>query len=388
MGTRIDPAKSALLPLEELMVDLSQFQEAAAAVKHSPHAVSAWEEVESLASELEKPDEVVALYNDALSGAVEPKVAEMIGMRAGGFCDEWFGDDPSVLEKILVRVTKLAPASESALQRLSVIYTVGERWTDALGLYDRAVTATKDKMGQVRLLREAAQLAKDVANQPDKAIHYYQALLPLTPEDGQISQSLERLLERHERWPDLIQLWEGRLEGLPKRDRERSRARIASVWLDNLSDPQRALAAAKPLLAEAEDDKESTALLERILEAPNASKSVRDAALDLLRSHYDAATRPREVIRVLERVIALDPATSGELREEAGTRLAELDDLAAAHDHFAALLAMSPESAATEEKLRQLAERGNLHDRYADGVAAAARACEEPTRRVVLLGEA
>ncbi len=370
------------------MVDLSQFQEAAAAVKHSPHAVSAWEEVESLASELEKPDEVVALYNDALSGAVEPKVAEMIGMRAGGFCDEWFGDDPSVLEKILVRVTKLAPASESALQRLSVIYTVGERWTDALGLYDRAVTATKDKMGQVRLLREAAQLAKDVANQPDKAIHYYQALLPLTPEDGQISQSLERLLERHERWPDLIQLWEGRLEGLPKRDRERSRARIASVWLDNLSDPQRALAAAKPLLAEAEDDKESTALLERILEAPNASKSVRDAALDLLRSHYDAATRPREVIRVLERVIALDPATSGELREEAGTRLAELDDLAAAHDHFAALLAMSPESAATEEKLRQLAERGNLHDRYADGVAAAARACEEPTRRVVLLGEA
>ncbi len=370
------------------MADLSHFKEAAAAVKHSPHAVSAWEQVEALAADLDRPDDIVGLYNETLKGAVEPQVAEMIGERAGGFCDEWFGDDPQILEKILVQVTALAPASDTALQRLSVIYTVAERWTDALGLYDRAVDATKDKVRRVRLLREAAQLAKDVANQPDKAIGYYQRLLPLTPEDGQVSQSLERLLERHERWAELIQLWESRLETQSKKERERSRLRIASVWLDNLRDPQRALAAGKPLLAEADDDKESTQLLERIIESASASKGVRDAALDLLRSHYDATSRPREVIRVLEKVIALDPPNSGPLHEEAGTRLAELDDLPAAMDHFAALLAMAPGSSATEEKLRQLAERGGHHDRYADGVAAAARACQDPTRQVELLGEA
>nr|MBA3500899.1 hypothetical protein [Deltaproteobacteria bacterium] len=370
------------------MADLSEFKEAAAAVKHSPHAVSAWEEVESLAASLDKPDDIVALYTEALAGKVEPQVAEMIGERAGSFCDEWFGDDPAVLEKILVRVMKLSPGSESALQRLSVIYTVGERWSDALGLYDAAVVATKDKSSRVKLLREAAQLAKDVANQPDKAIRYYQALLPLTPDDGQVSQSLERLLERNERWPDLIDLWEGRLDSMPKRDREKSRARIASVWLDNLSDPGKALAAAKPLLSEAEDDRESTSLLERVLESKNASRSVREAALDLLRSHYDQASKPREVIRVLERVIALDPESSAALREEAGGRLADLDDLPAAMDHYAALLAMQPESQSTEEKLRNLAERGGHHERHADGCAAAARASSEPTRKVELLGEA
>src|SRR5215208_559567 len=125
------------------MADLSQFKEAAAAVKHSPHAVSAWEEVESLAASLDKPDDIVALYNEALAGKVEPKVAEMIGERAGSFCDEWFGDDPTVLEKILTRVLKLAPASESALQRLSVVYTVAERWDDVLALYNRAIDANK-----------------------------------------------------------------------------------------------------------------------------------------------------------------------------------------------------------------------------------------------------
>ncbi|MEJ7604430.1 MAG: hypothetical protein WKG01_41625, partial [Kofleriaceae bacterium] len=372
------------------MADLSQFKEAAAAVKHSPHAVSAWEEVESLAADLDRPDDIVELYNETLANNVEPQVAEMIGERAGGFCDEWFGDDPAILEKILVRVTSLAPASDTALQRLSVIYTVAERWTDALMLYDRAVDATKDKSRRIRLLREAAQLAKDVANQPDKAIDYYQALLPLTPDDVAISQSLERLLERHERWPDLISLWEGRLESQTKKERERSRARIADVWLDKLGDPQRALAATKPLLAVAEDDRESCSLLERIVESPKANKGVRDAALDLLRSHYDSTTRPREVIRVLEKVIALDPAHSGDLHEEAGTRLAELDDLAPAMDHYAALLAMKPDTS-VEDKLRQLAERGGLHDRYADGVATAARETAnpaDPTRRVVLLGEA
>ncbi|MBA2544579.1 MAG: hypothetical protein H0V17_33360, partial [Deltaproteobacteria bacterium] len=370
------------------MADIAQFKEAAAAVRHSPHAVSAWEEVEGLAADLDKPDEIVTLYTETLGGNVEPQVAEMIGERAGGFCDEWFGDDPLILEKILQRVIKLAPASDSALQRLSVIYTVGERWGDALGLYDRAVDATKDKSRRVRLLREAAQLAKDVANQPDKAIGYYQALLPLTPDDGQISQSLERLLERHERWADLIGLWESRLESQNKRDRERGRARIATVWLDNLNDPGRALASTKPLLSEAEDDKEPCKLLERILESQNATPAIRDATLDLLRSHYDAAQRPQEVIRVLEKVIALEPGSSGPRHEEAGSRLAEADELGPAMDHYAALLAMEPGSNATEEKLRGLAERGGLHDRYADGVAAAARTSNDPTRRVELLGEA
>ena len=40
------------------MADAAQFKEAAAAVKHSPHAVTAWEEVESLAASLDKPDDI------------------------------------------------------------------------------------------------------------------------------------------------------------------------------------------------------------------------------------------------------------------------------------------------------------------------------------------
>ncbi len=364
------------------------FETASANVKSAPHSTAAWDAIEELAREHENPDQVVALYRDVLQKGLDPQVVEMIGERAGAFCDEWFGDDPKVAEQILGKVLDLAPQSESALGRLSVLYTQNERWADLLRLYDRALTAVKDAGRRIKLLREASQLAKDVANQPEKAISYLQRLLPLTPDDAQLSQSLERLLERYERWADLIALWEGRIERQSKTEREKSRARIAACYLDNLRDSAKALAAVRPLLAEADDDKEACALLERIIEAAHTAAEVREAALDILRAHYDATARPREVIRVLERVIERDPSGSQALREEAGARLAELDDDGAAMDHYAALLALTPDSSVTQEKLRQLAQRSNGYARYAAGVATAAEHAIMPARKVELLSEA
>ncbi|MBP9088028.1 MAG: tetratricopeptide repeat protein, partial [Kofleriaceae bacterium] len=375
------------------MAELSELQAAVRAVRQSPHDTSAWQTAEDLAGVLDRPDDIVEAFRATVAEPLKPDVAEMVGERAGGFCDEWFGDDPAILEGILKRVFELAPQSDTTLQRLSVIYTVAERWNDLLALYDRALTAAGEKSRRIRLLREASQLAKDVANQPEKAIAYQQKLLPLTPDDAQLGHSLERLLERHERWADLIALWDSRLDGQSKRERDKSRARIASVWLDNLNDPTRALAAVRPLLAEAGEpesdaDKDSCTLLARIIESPHAVRGIRDGALDLLRAHYDVTSRSRELIAVLQRVIAIDPAGSRALREEAGDRLADLDDLPGAMDHFAQLLALQPESSAVEEKLRQLADRSGDHARYARGVADAAGDLAEPTRAVELLSKA
>ena len=276
---------------------------------------------------------------------------------------------------------QLAPSSESALQRLSVLYTVAERWDDVLELYDRAIEQSKDKSRRIALLREAAQLAKDVANQPEKAIRYYQQLLPLVPDDAQVNTGLERLLERHERWAELIALWEGRLEDQSKKDREKSRARIAQVWLDNLSDPQNALAALQAAARRGRRRQgEPCTLLERVIEAPKATSGVRDAALDLLRSHYDATSRPREVIRVLEKIIAIDPTTRA---SSAKKRARVSPSSAMCRPRWITTRRCSrsrPTRRSTEEKLRQLAEQGGHHERYANGVAAA-RARRESMRR-------
>ncbi len=371
------------------MAESSELKEAIRAAKQAPHAASAWEDVERLAAKHDAPDEVIALYREVLGGQIGADVAEMIGERAAAFCDEWFGDDPAMLEKLLARVIELAPRADGALQRLSVAYTGSERWADLLALYDRALAASiNDAPRRIRLLREASQLAKDVAGQPEKAIAYQQALLALTPDDAALSQSLERLLERHDRWADLIALWEGRLEGQSRREREKSRLRMTGVLLDQLRDGARALAALKPLLADPVDAGEVAAMLERIIEAPHTSRTVRDGALEALRTHHDTSGAPREVIRVLEKIIALDPAGARALHEEAGQRLAELEDDRPAMAHFAALLALTPDSAVTQERLRSLAERCHDFAAYAAGLETAGRAAAGARRKVELLAEA
>ena len=101
------------------MADLSQFEEATAAVNTRRTPSARGKKPSPSPPSSTSPTTSSRCTTRRSPAQLEPQVAEMIGERAGGFCDEWFGDDPKVLEKILSRVLQLAPASDSALQRLS-----------------------------------------------------------------------------------------------------------------------------------------------------------------------------------------------------------------------------------------------------------------------------
>lgn len=367
----------------------NEFDAAVDAVKKTPADLESWDVIESLTDELSRPDEVAALYREVLARDLPMELAVALGERAANFIEEWFGDDPTASQDVLLRVLEIDADAEWAFQRLTVMFSSMERWDQMLALYDRSLESTKDDARRVQLLQEAAQVAKDVANQPDKAIGYLQKLVPLKPGDAQLESSLERLLERHERWGDLIALWEAQLESQGPEEREQSRLRIARCWLDNLHQPARALEAVRPLLAETRNDGPACELLERIVTDDGAAHPVRSSALDLLRLHYESTERPREIVRVLEAAIQIaSPDESKALREEAGARLADLEDDAAAMDHYAALLTLDPSLTDIQDKMEQLARRSGNFARYADGVAAAAEASTDVPRRVALLAEA
>ncbi|MEM9491605.1 MAG: hypothetical protein AAGC55_20840, partial [Myxococcota bacterium] len=76
------------------------------------------------------------------------------------------------------------------------------------------------------------------------------------------------------------------------------------------------------------------------------------------------------------------------LREEAGARLASLDEDVAAMDHYAALLALNPIHPVAQERMLALARRSGEFARYAEGIAGAAANCDNIPRKVGLLAEA
>ena len=349
----------------------------------SPEVESAWDSLEELADELQRPDEVAAAYRRALAPGLSAELIERIGQRALGFHEEWFGDSSPLLVEVFERLLKLDPTLSWALSRLTMLFTVKERWAELLAHFDRAIAASADDQYRTTaLLEEAAQLAKDFANQPARAIDYLQQLLELRPTDAQLFTSLERLLEREGRHADLIALWRRRVEGAAG---DKLRIRIAETYLDKLADPASALAEARELAGH--DGEAALAILERVHAHASGSLEVRREALKRLRDVFEAANAGADVERVLEAGLAYETRDGAiGIHRELAERIAARGDAAAAFTHQAALLALDPSDLAAAERLAELAQSSGDSVAHARALATAADSAGA-SRRIGLLVE-
>jgi tetratricopeptide (TPR) repeat protein len=366
-------------------VEDALFAQLLAETRAEPQRPERWDALEARAADLQRPDEVSELFVAVVEEAIPSALAVSLGERAARFHAEWFGDDAPALVRVLTRVLELEPTATFPLERLAVIHTAASRFTELLDLYDRAVAAAPTPARRVELLDEAANVAKDFAADADRAIGYLQQLAAARPLDAQIFASLERLLERQERFVELIRAWQARIDaGVGADEAATLRARIAGCFLERLRDPAAALTEIR-LLLDAGEEGHALPLLERVLGAEEASAEVRERALTLLRSRYDEQGRAADVIRVLEATLARAAAAEERtLRRELGARLKATGALEGAMAQLA-LLALAPDDAAAEPELHALADATGAHARLAEGLVTAADAAAQPARQIALL---
>jgi len=366
-----------------------ELQEAIEAARANPEDEAAWDRVEDLAGDLQAPEDVATLYRDVLTADLDEEQREELAQRAVQFHEEWFAEDSPALAQMLERILELDPRSDWAFQRLTVVHTTAGRWDELLALYDNALAAAEDPDRKVGLLDEAANVAKDFASRPDRAIGYMQQLLPLRPKDAQLRSSLERLLEREERWTDLIAFWRERLPSIrKKKDAHALRVKIARTELERLGAPGDALEDVRALVDAGGGGDEAVALLEAISASGDAPDEVRREALTLLKSRYVAEERVTDVVRTLD--AALELAGHDEkiaLHREAAEQLAAQEP-AQAMEHYAAVLELAPGSDADRAALRELAERTDAWSEMVGALENAAASSEEPGPRIDLRVEA
>jgi tetratricopeptide (TPR) repeat protein len=214
--------------------DDSAFAAALAAARNEPENDAHWELAEQLAEVLQRVDEVAAAYREALGQNLSPELAGSLGRRAATYHETWLADDNASLTQVLLRVLAVVPDAEWAFMKLTAAYTLAERWQDLLALYDQTLVAPIGEARRVQVLEEAAHIARDFAGQADRAVDYMHQLLGLRPNDERLEASLERLLERQERWADLIALWKRRIELQGREATPGLQARIAETALDRL----------------------------------------------------------------------------------------------------------------------------------------------------------
>ncbi|MCA9691138.1 MAG: hypothetical protein KC636_16155 [Myxococcales bacterium] len=365
------------------------FQAALQAAEKSPASDDAWDHLEELVDSLQRPEDVAELYRKMLGAGLEKSIHDHLAERAVQFHEEWFGDNPSAIARLLSEILDHDAEAHWAFDRITVILTAAERWDELLAAYDRALAVTRDGARSRQLLADAAQVARDFAGNPDRAADYMVELLASDPDNLKLETSLARLLERQERWADLIEIYRSKLGRLAPVEARQLRVEIAGYYLDRLRKPDLALGELATVVEEAVGHPEACAELERILVLEGADTATRREALNLLRTNFDAIQRPRDVIAALEKAVSFtEGAELRALHRELGSRLSILGEDTAAMGHYGILLRLDPSDGDARKQLRQLAQRGDGHELLVEALVAAADAASDGGLQVGLLLEA
>jgi golgin subfamily B member 1 len=393
------------------------------AVEELPVVDSLLDRAEELARELERPGEVAELYHRALAQELPRESALTLGRRAVAFHEEWFEDSAGVV-RILERVLEIDLGASWAFDRLKLLFDAAERWDDLFTLFDRVADAVSDDARKAELYEDAAQIAKDFANNSDRAIGYLEKLLPLKPTDMRLVASLERLYERQGSHRELILLLSSQLPSQTPEEAQSTLARMARLWLDEIGDAASALVVIEEMIGrkgEAKTKGESPlfALLEKVLAiAPPHVESresmppamegergrrdsvpflksgkrlpVRQRAAALLKGLYGTAKRDADLVRILE--IELEAIKSAKELIKRHKRIAEmylgLGKDAEAAEHLASLVLLEPDAAQHRTALAELAARIGRYDRLAEVLTHAADDSTDSSLKVELMMQA
>lgn len=341
-----------------------------------------WDRAEKASRKLSRPEPVILSYERALTQAPDPELAEAIGRRLVDFQEEWSEDSEQAVQ-LLDRVYE-ASGAEWAFDRLKLAFNASGRWSELFVLYDRALERTNDSDYRVDILREAAMAAKDFANDPDRAIHYFVLLDELAPGDTRVEAAIERLYERQGLTRPLIELLTRQMQSAAGDALHQLRARVSGLWID-IDEPLPAYAIVEQMLAERPDAPEAIALLERLVSLPvsrdsvlpgaqeNVERkgkpvSVRDKVATVLRRYYESVNRTADIVRMLEIEVehaAEDAGRIERLQRIVSMRLEELDDPMGAFEAQTRLVSLQPAAVEHRRLLDELAEATEQRPRQA-----------------------
>lgn len=396
--------------LEDLLACVEGERAAQVAVRlaeEAPEEDELWDGAEQRARDLGSAEGIGAAYRRVLEAlaaraaadeAIDVDAAERLGRRAVDWQEEWFQDEDAA-GALLLATLRAVPGAMWAFERLKLAYNAAERWDDLFDLYDLVLARTEDPQERVMLLDDAAQAARDFAQDGDRAIRYLEQLAKLRPDDTRVASSLERLYERYGRWRDLIAMLSTRLDVIGGREGAKLAARVATMWLDGAKDGDSALAAIERLERFDAESAEVLPLLERVAalpvapepgsDVPGGDESAQQRAAARLEDRYRTAGRSADLARMLEiRLLATSGAARvRRLRELVALRRDQLGDDDAAAAGLIELVRLEPTDAEHRAALVAIAERTGRWDRLADALESIAADTTEAAR-LALLAEA
>ncbi|MCX7806979.1 MAG: hypothetical protein N2515_00085, partial [Deltaproteobacteria bacterium] len=197
---------------------------------------------------------------------------------------------------------RYAPGEKEPFEALERLFRNGERWNDLVELYEQRLDVVDSDEERLRLLQAAAQVERDHNRNAERAIGFYRRMLEIDPSNRDAGEALERLLRASERWRDLAELFELRIEQSQDGDEIIGFKReLAALLAERLNDIGGAIDLYESILAERIDDAESVKALERLVLHPEHQLRI----INLLEPAYRASDQWMKLIAIHEAKVGL-----------------------------------------------------------------------------------
>jgi tetratricopeptide (TPR) repeat protein len=220
--------------------------------------------MERLAVDTDAVEEAIEIYDDSLGDLEDEGLIIDTHLRMAKLAWEQLQESDDA-ETHYKRVLEYDADNLDALQRLVAMYEAQERWQDAVHWLERKAEHADDVATRVEQLREICRVLDERAGDSEGAIKANKRILELDGRDAGALHSLSELYERGEDWQNLISILERQEEQAEQlEDRLALRARIASIWEQQLDNADQAVAVHKSILADDETYQVSLKALERL----------------------------------------------------------------------------------------------------------------------------
>jgi len=225
------------------------------ALRELPEKVYIRRDLDRLSAKLDNPEELVAIYEDALeSDVVDPDVARDLHRRVAELAAERVDD----LERAVDHARSAYDIDEyddETLELLDRLYQQTHRWEALAEILERRLElADPDELADIRF--RLGYLQEVMFENFEEALDYYRKVVEEDPAHGGVVDGLERIVEdermrgevaellgpayrKNEQWGKLVELRELQLEIVeePGRVAELNRE-IADVWIEERDRPE------------------------------------------------------------------------------------------------------------------------------------------------------
>ncbi|MBN2801660.1 MAG: tetratricopeptide repeat protein [Deltaproteobacteria bacterium] len=311
------------------------------ALREDPEQERTQEELERMATVLSLYAELAGMYCELVDGIEDDELKAAYHLKIAIIFEEQLQNIEKSVEHYKA-VLAIEPMHIDAATALERAYQINENYEDLAAIYLKKVEMIDDIFEQKELLFKASQIYEDVLENIDKSIAVYKQILEIDSDELRAITQLEGLYLRLERWNDLQEIYNQKVELVQTPDEKKETLYVLGAMYER----------------ELDDSAKAITTYQRILEFdPDDIQAI--SRLDIL---FAEAEQWPDLLSILEREIELvedpDEAVSFKYRV-AELYVKHLDDIQRAIDYLNEILTVSPDHELTIKLLEQLVEGEN-----------------------------